>query len=79
MTAPEGERVGRSVGRIDPTDWSLHDSIGKPLARPIDVGFDRTGDRLFILDFGQFEMSTQGVMAVAGSGNPWRYELSALE
>jgi glucose/arabinose dehydrogenase len=79
MTAPEGERVGRSVGRIDPIDWSLHDSIDEPLARPIDVGFDRTGDRLFILDFGQFEMSTQGVMAVAGSGNLWCYELSALE
>jgi glucose/arabinose dehydrogenase len=79
MTAPEGDRVGRSVGRIDPSDWSLHDACASPLVRPIDVGFDRTGDTLFILDFGQFEMTTQGVAAVAGTGTLWRCALSGLE
>jgi hypothetical protein len=67
------------VGRIDPGDWSLHDAVGEPLARPIDVAFDRTGDTLFILDFGQFEMTTQGVAAVAGTGTLWRCALSGLE
>lgn len=79
MTAPSGPRVGRSVGRIDPGDWSLHDVIGEPLSRPIDIGFDQAGEVMFILDFGQFEMTTQGVAAVPGTGCLWRLPLATLE
>jgi glucose/arabinose dehydrogenase len=43
MTAPPGPRAGRSVARVDPSDWSLHPVISEPLSRPIDVRFDPTG------------------------------------
>jgi glucose/arabinose dehydrogenase len=76
MTAPAGPRVGRSVARIDPSDWSLHPIVADPLVRPIDVAFDRTGDALYILDFGQFEMDAQeGVLAIPNSGKLWRFPL----
>jgi glucose/arabinose dehydrogenase len=74
MTAPPGPRVGRSVARIDPRDWSLHPLVTGRLARPIDVAFHPVDDSLYILDFGQFEMDTDGVRAVAGSGTLWRYD-----
>ncbi len=77
MTAPEGPRVGRAVGRVDPADWSLHDVVGTPLARPIDVRFEPRGAALQILDFGSFEMTAErGVAAVAGSGKVWRLPLA---
>lgn len=76
MTAPAGPRVGRSVALIDPSDWSLHTLVAGPLMRPIDVRFDPTGDALYILDFGEFEMSTAGVVARAKSGKVWRLDLS---
>ena len=76
MTAPVGPRVGRGVARIDPSDWSLHPVVSGPLARPIDVRFDPAGEALYILDFGQFEMSERGVVAEAGSGKLWRLPLT---
>lgn len=76
MTAPPGPRVGRGVARIDPSDWSLHPVVSGPLARPIDVRFDSAGEALYILDFGQFEMSERGVVAEAGSGKLWRLPLT---
>jgi len=39
--------------------------------RPIDVAFGAEGD-LYVLDFGQFEMSETGVDAQAGTGRVWR-------
>jgi len=73
MTAPTGPRVGRSIARIDPRDWSLHHVLGHPLARPIDVHFDPKGEALFILDFGQFEMKEGGgIAAESNSGKLWR-------
>lgn len=73
MTAPSGPRVGRSVTRIDPTDWSLHTFVTHPLVRPIDVRFDPGGAWLYILDFGYFEMDAEhGVVAEARSGKLWR-------
>lgn len=75
MTAPSGPRVGRSVVRIDPADWSLYPLIQGPLARPIDVQFDPSGESLYILDFGHFEMGDQGVEAVASSGSVFRLKL----
>ncbi len=76
MTAPPGPRVGRSVARIDPADWSLHPVVADPLARPIDVRFNLAGGALYILDFGRFEMSAErGVVAEAGSGKLWRLRI----
>jgi hypothetical protein len=72
MTAPPGPRVGRSIGRIDPSDWSLHHVVAGPLARPVDVRFDPAGRALYILDFGRFEMSERGVLAKAETGALWR-------
>ena len=76
MTAPPGPHVGRGVGRIDPSDWSLRPLVAGPLSRPIDVRVDPTGHALYILDFGQFEMhAARGVIAKAESGALWRLPL----
>lgn len=78
MTAPLGPRVGRAVVRVDPADWSVHQLVEAPLARPIDVRFHPIDHALYILDFGQFEMDAErGVIAVANSGKLWRLRLSA--
>jgi uncharacterized membrane protein YqjE len=37
MTAPAGPRVGRSVVRVDPSDWTVHPLLDESLRRPIDV------------------------------------------
>lgn len=75
MTAPPGPKAGRSVARVDPSDWSLHPGLEGPLSRPIDVRFAPNGEALYVLDFGQFEMSERGVVAEAGSGKLWRFPL----
>ena len=76
MTAPPGPRVGRGVARINPDDWSLHPVVAGPLARPIDVRFDPTGEMLYVLDFGRFEMDGErGVVAEPRSGRLWRLRL----
>jgi hypothetical protein len=79
MTAPPGPRVGRSIARVDPADWSLHPVLSGPLSRPIDVRFDPTGEWLYILDFGSFEMHAErGVVAEAHSGKLWRIRTADL-
>jgi glucose/arabinose dehydrogenase len=76
MTAPSGRRVGRSVVRVDPEDWSLHPVVQDGLLRPIDVRFSSSGNDLYILDFGSFEMLDKGELsAEAGSGKLWRCAL----
>lgn len=76
MTAPSGQRVGRSVARIDPTDWSLRTVIESPLVRPIDVRFHVISNTLYILDFGNFEMHAErGVVAEANTGKLWRMQM----
>ena len=78
MTAPSGPKVGRSVVRVDPSDWSLHPFVQDGLLRPIDVRFNPAGDELYILDFGSFEMLDNGaVSAEAKSGKLWRCRLQA--
>jgi len=73
MTAPAGPKVGRSVVRVDPSDWSLHPFVQGGLLRPIDVRFSPAGGDLYILDFGSFEMlDNGGLSAEAGSGKIWR-------
>lgn len=75
MTAPEGPRVGRSVARVDPSDWSLHPFARKNLLRPIDVRFGPHDGALYVLDFGAFEMlDGGGVSAEPASGKLWRFE-----
>jgi glucose/arabinose dehydrogenase len=77
MTAPEGPPAGRSVARIDPSNWSLHPVVGAPLRRPIDVRENLSDGQIYVLDFGDFEMGPKGSMrAVAGSGALWRLDLS---
>jgi len=76
MTAPTGPKVGRSVMRVDTSDWSLHPFVQDGLLRPIDVRFGPSDGALYILDFGSFEMlDGGGVSAEAGSGKIWRYRL----
>ncbi|GAC1458754.1 MAG: hypothetical protein PVS3B3_13120 [Ktedonobacteraceae bacterium] len=68
-----GPRIGRSIGRIDPCDWSLHEVALDALNRPIDVRFRPTDGTLYVLDFGYFEMREGGGLdAEAGSGKVWR-------
>ncbi|MFJ9785598.1 PQQ-dependent sugar dehydrogenase [Amycolatopsis sp. NPDC101161] len=70
-----GPPVGRSLVVVDPADWSLRELPGAPaLARPIDVGFAPGDDALYLLDFGKFEMSEDGVQATQGTGRLWRWE-----
>jgi len=73
MTSPTRERVGRSIVRINPTDWSMHHFISEPLVRPIDVRFNPVDNNLYILDFGQFEIdSMRKVISNPTSGRLWK-------
>ncbi|HLY25638.1 MAG TPA: hypothetical protein VKQ72_04820 [Aggregatilineales bacterium] len=77
MTAPAGTRAGRAVIRVDPGDWSIHPLIANPLSRPIDVYFDPKAETLYVLDFGQFEMSPDlSVVAGPKTGKLWRVQLN---
>jgi glucose/arabinose dehydrogenase len=64
-----GPPVGRHLVRVDPETWSTHGMRSSlTVYRPIDVGF-RPGDgSLYVIDFGQFEMSETGVKATPGTG-----------
>lgn len=74
--APAGPRLGRTVARIDPGDWSVHVLVADPLVRPIDVRFNPVDDSLYILDFGRFEVQLErGIVAQPGSGKLWRLKL----
>jgi glucose/arabinose dehydrogenase len=76
MTAPSGPKVGRSIVRVDPSDWSMHPLVQRGLLRPIDVSFDSSENSLYILDFGSFEMlEGGGLSAEAKSGKLWRYRI----
>lgn len=74
LTGPAGPRVGRSLARIDPSDWSLHAVRTGPLHRPIDARFHPQG-ALYVVDFGEFEMDPGKVTARAGSGKLWKIHL----
>ena len=76
MTAPPGPKVGRSLLRVDPSDWSQHLLLAGPFARPIDVVV--TPDRnLLVVDFGHFEMKGLGrIEATRGSGVLWKIILN---
>ena len=73
MTAPAAPPVGRTLVRIDPDGWNLHEIVLEGLSRPIDVRFNPVDGVLYIIDFGRFEMhSERGVVAEAGTGRLWR-------
>jgi hypothetical protein len=77
MTAPSGPKVGRSIVRVDPSDWSMHPFVQEGLLRPIDVRFNAADGALYILDFGGFEMLAQGgVSAEPNTGKVWRVPVS---
>jgi glucose/arabinose dehydrogenase len=79
MTGPAGPRVGRSLARLDPADWSLHPVAGgAPWRRPIDVRVHPFEESVYVLDFGEFEMVPGGLKARAGSGALWKVPLAAL-
>jgi glucose/arabinose dehydrogenase len=73
MTAPPGNRAGRCISRIDPRDWSLRQVIAHPFLRPIDVRFCPADQSMWVLDFGWFEMTAQGMTAKRGTGAIWRF------
>jgi glucose/arabinose dehydrogenase len=78
MTHPSGPRVGRSIVRVDPSDWTMQPFLQDGLVRPIDVRFSPADASLYILDFGYFEMAESGaVNAHANSGKLWRCNLDA--
>jgi glucose/arabinose dehydrogenase len=69
ITAPPGSRVGRTVLRIDPADWTAHPVSVPAMERPIDVAVSADGRTIWVLDFGRFEMLGEGRLdAVPGSG-----------
>jgi glucose/arabinose dehydrogenase len=76
MTAPPGHpEVGRSLLLVDPEDWSTRPLLGGPKThRPIDVAVGPADGALYVLDFGQFEMSDDGVRALPGTGCLWRWD-----
>lgn len=78
MTGPAGPRIGRSLARIDPSDWSLHPVESLPVHRPIDVQLHPFEEAVYVLDFGEFEMGPKGVEARSGSGALWKIPLDAL-
>ncbi|HEV2953107.1 MAG TPA: sugar dehydrogenase [Candidatus Dormibacteraeota bacterium] len=75
MTAPAGSpKVGRSLALLDPATWTRQTLVmGAPLSRPIDVAFKPGDEAAYVLDFGHFEMSVQGVVATAGTGKVYRW------
>ena len=76
MTAPMGPRVGRTLLRIDPANWSTHPLDLGTFERPIDVAACDGGRSLLVLDFGRFEMRAAGGLdAEAGSGRLWKIRL----
>lgn len=78
MTAPEGYRVGRNLVRIDPADWSLHPLPDLEVHRPIDVKYNPHDDTVWIVDFGEFEMSDKGLECTSNTGKVWKVSAADL-
>jgi glucose/arabinose dehydrogenase len=76
LTVPDGgPPARRGVVRVDPGSWALSDGVSGPWQRPIDVRFHPTRAELWVVDFGEFEMTGSGAQARAGSGSVWRIDL----
>jgi glucose/arabinose dehydrogenase len=72
MTAPAGDRAGRCLATVDPRTWRLSHLPAPGMARPIDVRCHPGDGLLYVVDFGEFEVTAGGVRAVPGSGALWR-------
>jgi len=72
MTAPDGERAGRCLVAVEPGSWAIRHLETRQLSRPIDVRSNPLDGRLYVVDFGHFEMTATGVEAKPGSGAVWR-------
>lgn len=80
MTGPPGPRAGRNLVRVRTSDWSLHPLPGLPLRRPLDVAFAPHAPFLYVVDFGEFEITpSKGISARAGSGCLWKIPVDFLE
>jgi glucose/arabinose dehydrogenase len=75
MTAAPGERVGRCLVAVEPGRWTMRPLHTHRLARPIDVKCNPYDGRLYVVDFGHFEMTSTGIEATPGSGAVWRQTL----
>jgi glucose/arabinose dehydrogenase len=73
LTAVRAEPAGRGLARVDTVNWSLHPWATSSLHRPIDVRFSPLDRSPYILDFGRFEIGSDGgFSATAGTGAVWR-------
>ena len=79
MTSANGPRSGRCLALINTADWSVQTFSQDRFARPIDVRFSPADGRLYVLDFGEFEMGPEGrVMARRETGKVVAAEFSEL-
>ena len=78
MTAPPGKKAGRNIALIDPKTWTLHPLPKLGIERPIDVKYNEKDNKIYVLDFGYFEMSGVGVDAKSASGKLWKIDIEQL-
>lgn len=77
MTSATGAHSGRCLAKVNTADWSVQTFNQGCFARPIDVRFSPVDGRLYVLDFGDFEMGPQGrVMARRETGKVVAGELA---
>jgi len=73
LTGASPSRAGRKLVRVDPANWSVHPTQPLSLHRPIDLVFEPSGAAVYVLDFGEFEITPEkGVAARAGTGCLWK-------
>lgn len=76
LTGPAGPKVGRNIVRVELSDWSVHEFNTGTWHRPIDIAINRHDDCMYVLDFGQFEMtSMKAVQSTVSSGQLWKLQL----
>ena len=79
MTAPGGKQIGRALVRVSTVDWSIHALAISGLKRPIDVVFCPASKAAYVLDFGNFEMTANGVAARSATGSLWKLTAEDLK
>ena len=72
FTGVAGPKAGRDLVSIDLETGEQKPVANLPLHRPIDLVFRARSEELFVLDFGEYEMSGSGEFSArAGSGGIW--------
>jgi glucose/arabinose dehydrogenase len=80
LTAQPGPKAGRTVVRVDTSDWSIHPIDMPMLFRPIDIKFDPSVSVMYVLDFGEFEITPEKqIKASTASGSLWKLTSNSLE